>query len=113
MADNNNFNSFDDMEFLSYELMKGIFDYGFKNPSRIQNLTIKFNALTENEIQGFLLKDRSSDLAFSSLNGINVATINKTFDWGNDEKLTNALKQTLSKDGAFKVWSEEVKNNKV
>ena len=41
MADNNNFNSFDDMEFLSYELMKGIFDYGFKNPSRIQNLTIK------------------------------------------------------------------------
>ena len=41
MTDNNNFNSFDDMEFLSYELMKGIFDYGFKNPSRIQNLTIK------------------------------------------------------------------------
>lgn len=38
---NNNFTSFDDMEFLSYELMKGIFDYGFKNPSRIQNSTIK------------------------------------------------------------------------
>ncbi len=36
-----NFNSFDDMEFLSYDLMKGIFDYGFQNPSRIQNLTIK------------------------------------------------------------------------
>ena len=36
-----NFNSFDDMEFLSYELMRGIFDYGFKSPSHIQNLTIK------------------------------------------------------------------------
>jgi superfamily II DNA/RNA helicase len=35
------FNSFDDMEFLNFELMKGIFDYGFQNPSRIQNLTIK------------------------------------------------------------------------
>jgi superfamily II DNA/RNA helicase len=41
-TDNNtNFNSFDDMEFLSYDLMKGIFDYGFKSPSSIQNLTIK------------------------------------------------------------------------
>ena len=40
--DNNiTFNSFDDMEFLSFDLMKGIFDYGFKSPSRIQNLTIK------------------------------------------------------------------------
>jgi superfamily II DNA/RNA helicase len=36
-----NFNSFDDMEFLSYDLMRGIFDYGFQNPSKIQNLTIK------------------------------------------------------------------------
>lgn len=41
-TDNNiNFNSFDDMEFLSYDLMRGIFDYGFKSPSSIQNLTIK------------------------------------------------------------------------
>ncbi len=38
---NNEFPSFDDMEFLSYDLMKGIFDYGFQHPSRIQNLTIK------------------------------------------------------------------------
>ncbi len=38
---NNEFNSFDDMEFLSFDLMKGIFDYGFQYPSRIQNLTIK------------------------------------------------------------------------
>jgi translation initiation factor 4A len=37
----NNFKSFDDMEFLSFNLMKGIFDYGFQNPSKIQNLTIK------------------------------------------------------------------------
>lgn len=36
-----NFNSFDDMEFLNYDLMRGIFDYGFQNPSKIQNLTIK------------------------------------------------------------------------
>lgn len=36
-----NFDSFDDMEFLSDELLMGIFDYGFKNPSKIQNLTIK------------------------------------------------------------------------
>ena len=35
-----NYKSFDDMEFLSYDLLKGIFEYGFKNPSRIQNLTI-------------------------------------------------------------------------
>jgi translation initiation factor 4A len=35
------FKSFDDMEFLSFELLKGIFDYGFTIPSRIQNLTIK------------------------------------------------------------------------
>ena len=41
MTDTNNFNSFDDMEFLPYDLLRGIFDYGFKNPSRIQNLTIK------------------------------------------------------------------------
>jgi len=41
MTSSNIFNSFDDMEFLSYELMKGIFDYGFKSPSNIQNLTIK------------------------------------------------------------------------
>jgi superfamily II DNA/RNA helicase len=40
MTENNN-KSFDDMEFLSFDLMKGIFDYGFQNPSRIQNLTIK------------------------------------------------------------------------
>ena len=36
-----NFDSFDDMEFLRDELLMGIFDYGFKNPSKIQNLTIK------------------------------------------------------------------------
>jgi translation initiation factor 4A len=36
-----NFKSFDDMEFLSFDLLKGIFDYGFTVPSRIQNLTIK------------------------------------------------------------------------
>lgn len=41
MSETTNFNSFDDMEFLNFELMKGIFDYGFQNPSRIQNLTIK------------------------------------------------------------------------
>ncbi len=43
MEDNNQvkYNSFDDMEFLSFELLKGIFDYGFTVPSRIQNLTIK------------------------------------------------------------------------
>ena len=41
MTDNNNFKSFDDMEFLSFDLMKGIFDYGFQNPSKIQNLTLK------------------------------------------------------------------------
>ncbi len=41
MTETTNFNSFDDMEFLNFELMKGIFDYGFQNPSRIQNLTIK------------------------------------------------------------------------
>lgn len=34
-------NSFDDMEFLNYDLMRGIFDYGFQCPSKIQNLTIK------------------------------------------------------------------------
>lgn len=37
----NNFKSFDDIEFLSFDLMKGIFDYGFQNPSKIQNLTLK------------------------------------------------------------------------
>jgi translation initiation factor 4A len=36
-----NYKSFDDMDFLSFELLKGIFDYGFKQPSRIQNLVIK------------------------------------------------------------------------
>ena len=41
MATTNNFTSFDDMEFLSFELLKGIFDYGFKVPSKIQNLVIK------------------------------------------------------------------------
>ena len=50
MSDNNNnnqqnlpvqFKSFDDMDFLSFNLLKGIFDYGFTIPSRIQNLTIK------------------------------------------------------------------------
>jgi superfamily II DNA/RNA helicase len=41
MSEDNLFKSFDDMEFLSFELMKGIFDYGFQSPSRIQNLTIK------------------------------------------------------------------------
>lgn len=37
----NQYNSFDDMDFLNFDLMKGIFDYGFQNPSRIQKLTIK------------------------------------------------------------------------
>ena len=41
MTQENNFKSFDDMDFLNFDLMKGIFDYGFQNPSRIQNLTIK------------------------------------------------------------------------
>jgi hypothetical protein len=41
MSEDKQFKSFDDMEFLSFELMKGIFDYGFQSPSRIQNLTIK------------------------------------------------------------------------
>jgi superfamily II DNA/RNA helicase len=44
MEENNNkinYNSFDDMDFLNFELLKGIFDYGFKTPSRIQNLAIK------------------------------------------------------------------------
>ena len=36
-----NYKSFDDMDFLSFELLKGIFDYGFKQPSKIQNLVIK------------------------------------------------------------------------
>jgi len=36
-----NYDSFDSMDFLNFELLKGIFDYGFKNPSRIQNLAIK------------------------------------------------------------------------
>jgi len=40
MADNK-YKTFDDMEFLSFELLKGIFDYGFKHPSKIQNLVIK------------------------------------------------------------------------
>ena len=38
---NQNYDSFDSMDFLNFELLKGIFDYGFKNPSRIQNLAIK------------------------------------------------------------------------
>lgn len=42
MTDNiNQYKSFDDMEFLNFELLKGIFDYGFTIPSRIQNLSIK------------------------------------------------------------------------
>jgi superfamily II DNA/RNA helicase len=45
MTDNNiqdnQFKSFDDMDFLSFDLLKGLFDYGFTIPSRIQNLTIK------------------------------------------------------------------------
>lgn len=35
------FKGFDDMEFLSYNVLRGIFDYGFKEPSRIQNIAIK------------------------------------------------------------------------
>lgn len=35
------YNSFDDMEFLNLDLLKGIFEYGFEYPSKIQNLTIK------------------------------------------------------------------------
>jgi superfamily II DNA/RNA helicase len=34
------YKSFDDMEFLNFDLLRGIFEYGFKDPSRIQNLTI-------------------------------------------------------------------------
>lgn len=43
MTDNNinQYKSFDDMEFLNFDLLKGIFDYGFTIPSRIQNLSIK------------------------------------------------------------------------
>ena len=43
MSDNNinQYKSFDDMEFLNFELLKGVFDYGFTVPSRIQNLSIK------------------------------------------------------------------------
>lgn len=36
-----NYDSFDSMDFLNFELLKGIFDYGFKIPSRIQNIAIK------------------------------------------------------------------------
>jgi translation initiation factor 4A len=36
-----NYDSFDAMDFLNFELLKGIFDYGFKSPSRIQNIAIK------------------------------------------------------------------------
>jgi len=35
------YDSFDSMDFLNFELLKGIFDYGFKSPSRIQNVAIK------------------------------------------------------------------------
>jgi len=38
---NENYLSFDSMDFLNFDLLKGIFDYGFKVPSRIQNLAIK------------------------------------------------------------------------
>ena len=41
MTEDKVFTTFDDMEFLNFELMKGIFDYGFQSPSKIQNLTIK------------------------------------------------------------------------
>ena len=41
MTEDKVFKTFDDMEFLNFELMKGIFDYGFQSPSKIQNLTIK------------------------------------------------------------------------
>lgn len=43
MANDNNsdYKSFEDMDFLSFELLKGIFDYGFQTPSKIQNHTIK------------------------------------------------------------------------
>jgi translation initiation factor 4A len=36
-----NYDSFDSMDFLNFDLLKGIFDYGFKSPSRIQNIAIK------------------------------------------------------------------------
>ena len=36
-----NYDSFDSMDFLNFDLLKGIFDYGFKSPSRIQNVAIK------------------------------------------------------------------------
>lgn len=35
------YTSFDSMDFLNFELLKGIFDYGFKTPSKIQNVAIK------------------------------------------------------------------------
>ena len=36
-----NYDSFDSMDFLNFDLLKGIFDYGFKSPSRIQNIAMK------------------------------------------------------------------------
>jgi superfamily II DNA/RNA helicase len=35
------YKNFENMDFLSYELIKGIYDYGFKIPSKIQNMVIK------------------------------------------------------------------------
>jgi superfamily II DNA/RNA helicase len=35
------YKSFDDYDFLNFELLKGIFEYGFQTPSKIQSLTIK------------------------------------------------------------------------
>jgi superfamily II DNA/RNA helicase len=35
------YKSFENMEFLSFELIKGIYEYGFKIPSKIQNMVIK------------------------------------------------------------------------
>ena len=35
------YKSFDDIDFLPFNLLKGIFDYGFKQPSKIQNLVVK------------------------------------------------------------------------
>ena len=41
MSQQKQYNSFDDMEFLNLSLLRGVFEYGFTIPSKIQKLTIK------------------------------------------------------------------------
>lgn len=38
---NNKYEKFEDMEFIDNELMRGVLEYGFITPSKIQNITIK------------------------------------------------------------------------